>query len=175
MRVAVVGAGPRGLWAAESLMERARQRGASIQLTVFSDVPLSEASAPGAFGGSVPQEWVLNAPKSIVRTQLGELDLDDRYPGDFPSRRVVGAHLEASWRALEENLPPRCSFEFRLARVATVVPDADVVVVDGESFDEVLIATGHAHDWPGSLAHTDFGDLRAVSYTHLTLPTTPYV
>ena len=163
MRVAVVGAGPRGLWAAESLMERSRQRGASIDLTVFSDVPLSEVSAPGAFGASVPREWVLNAPKSIVRTQLGALDPGNRFDGDFPSRRVVGAHLEASWRALEAHLPPGCTVEFRLARVQTVAPEEDAVVVDGETFDEVMIATGHAHDWPGSLAHADLGGLRVVA------------
>lgn len=163
MRVAVVGAGPRGLWAAEALMERARQRGASIELVVFSDVALEEVSAPGAFGASVPREWVLNAPKRIVRTQLGELDPGNRLDGDFPSRRVVGAHLESSWRALEAHLPPECSFEFRVQRVESVAPDGEGVVVDGERFAEVLIATGHAHDWPGSLAHADFGDVRVVA------------
>lgn len=163
MRVAVVGAGPRGLWAAEALMERARQRGASIELVVFSDVALEEVSAPGAFGASVPKELVLNAPKSIVRTQLGELDPGNRFDGDFPSRRVVGAHFESSWRALEAHLPPGCSFEFRVQRVESVAPDGEGVVVDGERFNEVLIATGHAHDWPGSLAHADFGDVRVVA------------
>ena len=39
MKVAIIGAGPRGLWAAEALMERARQRGAQTDLTVFSDAP----------------------------------------------------------------------------------------------------------------------------------------
>ena len=163
MKVAIIGAGPRGLWGAEALMERARQRGAAIQLTVFNDRPLPEASAPGAFGVAVPQPWILNAPKSIVATQLGPLDRQDQLAGDFPSRAHVGEHLVASWRALEEHLPPRCSVTHRVERVDEVSPTADGVDVEGERFDEVLIATGHAHDWPGSLAHEDLGGFKVVA------------
>ena len=163
MKVAIIGAGPRGLWAAEALMERARQRGAAIELTVFNERPLSEASAPGAFGVSVPQEWILNAPKTIVRTQLGALDPHSELAGDFPSRRHVGEHLVASWHALEQHLPPRCSVAHRMKRVDLVEPTASGVEVSGEHFDEVLLATGHAHDWPGSLAHEDLGDLKVVA------------
>lgn len=93
MKVAIIGAGPRGLWAAEALMERARQRGASITLTVFNDRPLPEASAPGAFGASVPDAWILNAPKSIMETRLGPLDADDKLAGEFPGRRHAGEHM----------------------------------------------------------------------------------
>ena len=66
MKVAIIGAGPRGLWAAEELIARAGQRGAAIELTVFNGTPMEEISAPGAFGESVPEQWILNAPKSIV-------------------------------------------------------------------------------------------------------------
>ena len=100
MKVAIIGAGPRGLWAAEVLMERARQRGAQIDLTVFSDAPRTELSAPGAFGESVPEQWILNAPKTIVETQLGPLDPDNKLDGMFPPRRRVGEHLKASWDAI---------------------------------------------------------------------------
>ena len=35
MKVAIIGAGPRGLWASEELMERARERGAvALQIRV---------------------------------------------------------------------------------------------------------------------------------------------
>ena len=60
VKVAIIGAGPRGLWAAEELMERARQRGARIDLTVFNDGPLETASGIGAFQPTVPQQWLLN-------------------------------------------------------------------------------------------------------------------
>lgn len=163
MKVAIIGAGPRGLWAAEALMERARQRGAGIQLTVFNDRPLSEASAPGAFGQSVPDAWILNAPKSIVETQLGPLDAGDELNGAFPSRNHVGGHMLASWSALEEHLPPRCSVRHRVARVDALEPVEGGVDLLGEVYDEVLVVTGHAHDWPGSLAHRDFGDLAVVA------------
>lgn len=144
-------------------MERARQRGAEIQLTVFNDRPLAEASAPGAFEASVPDAWILNAPKTIVRTQLGPLDEDDRLAGDFPSRNRVGELLLASWRGLDQHLPPRCSVEHRIEQVDGLEPSEDGVDVMGEHFDEVLVATGHAQDWPGSLAHEDFGDLKVVA------------
>lgn len=163
MKVAIIGAGPRGLWAAEALMERARQRGAAIHLTVFNDRPLPEASAPGAFGVSVPRAWILNAPKTIVATQLGPFDPEDQLEGDFPSRAHVGEHLAASWRALEEHLPLRCRVTHRIERVEEISPTADGVDVAGERFDEVLIVTGHAHDWPGSLAYESVGGCRVVA------------
>ena len=96
MKVAIIGAGPRGLWASEELMERARKRGAAIDVTVFDAKPLEESSAPGAFRDSVPEEFILNAPKSIVETKLGPLDPNDELPGDFPSRKHVGEHLDLS-------------------------------------------------------------------------------
>ncbi|WP_273408936.1 FAD/NAD(P)-binding protein [Corynebacterium ureicelerivorans] len=163
MKVAIIGAGPRGLWAAEALMERARQRGASITLTVFNDRPLPEASAPGAFGASVPDAWILNAPKSIMETRLGPLDANDKLAGEFPGRRHAGEHMLASWRALEEHLPPRCSVTHRVERVDAVEPNEGGVDLLGERFDEVLIATGHAHDWPGSLAHRNLAGLKVVA------------
>lgn len=163
MKVAIIGAGPRGLWAAESLMERARQRGGAVDLTVFSDVPVSRASASGAFGQDLPEQWVLNAPKGIVETQLGSVDPFDEHAGDFPARRIVGDLLEDSWNALVEHTPRRSSVKFCFERVDSVRPDGERVEVQGRHFDEVLIATGHAHDWPGSLAHQDLGDLRAVA------------
>lgn len=163
MKVAIIGAGPRGLWAAESLMEHARQRGSAIELTVMSDVPLARASAPGAFAQDLPEQWILNAPKSIVETQLGALDPDGEYNGQFPPRAVVGTLLQASWEALADKLPPRCQLEHRLAQVRSVRPVDAGVEVDGEFFHEVLLATGHAHDWPGSLTHADLGGVRVVA------------
>ncbi|OFL90455.1 FAD/NAD(P)-binding protein [Corynebacterium sp. HMSC055D05] len=163
MKVAIIGAGPRGLWAAEELIARAGQRGAAIELTVFNETPMEEISAPGAFGESVPEQWILNAPKSIVETHLGPLDPNDELEGQFPPRRRVGEHLDASWEALQKNLPAQCTLKFRIARVQDVTPVGETVEVDGEQFDEVLMVTGHAHDWPGSLAHQDLGDLRVIA------------
>ncbi|WP_087116709.1 FAD/NAD(P)-binding protein [Corynebacterium urinipleomorphum] len=163
MKVGIIGAGPRGLWAAESLMERARQRGAAIELTVFSDTPLEGASAPGAFAQDLPEQWILNAPKHIVQTQLGKLDAAGEHGGQFPPRRTVGHLLRESWNALEHHLPPQCSVEHRFTHVRSVQPVDGGVDVEGELFHEVLLATGHAHDWPGSLAHMDLGELSVVA------------
>lgn len=163
MKVGIISAGPRGLWAAESLMERARQRGAAIELTVFSDTTLERASAPGAFAQDLPEQWILNAPKRIVQTQLGKLDAAGEHEGQFPPRRTVGHLLQESWNALQHHLPPQCSIEHRFTHVRSVHPVDGGVDVEGELFHEVLLATGHEHDWPGSLANADLGDLRVVA------------
>ncbi|MCP1388581.1 FAD/NAD(P)-binding protein [Corynebacterium sp. TA-R-1] len=163
MKVAIVGAGPRGLWAAESLMERARQRGAAIELTVFNDRPLAEASALGAFQPGLPGQWLLNAPKSIVETQLRALDPDHELASDFPSRGTVGDLLAESWRELDAHLPPACSLTHRELAVTDIAPKGDGVEVHGERFDEVLITTGHADTWPGSLAGTEIADVPVIA------------
>lgn len=161
MQVAIIGAGPRGLWAAEALMERARQRGAAIDLTVFDAYKLEEASARGAFQPTLPAQWILNAPKSIVGTQLGPLD--PALEGDFPPRTTVGEHLGASWRALAEHLPPHCQLTHREQQVSEVTPVDGGATVHGEFFHEVLVTTGHAETWPGVLKHGDFGDVRVIA------------
>ena len=73
MKVAIIGAGPRGLWAAESLMERARQRGGAIELTVFSDMPLYHASAPGAFAQDLRVLGSKNATQKAHTQRQGVL------------------------------------------------------------------------------------------------------
>lgn len=144
-------------------MERARQRGAEIQLTVFNEGPVEAASANGAFQEYVPEQWLLNVPSSVFRTQLGSFN-DWRGANDpFPPRNTVGEFLNASWNTLTEHLPPHCSVEWRGEPVTDVAPVAGGAEVDGQRFDEVLIATGHAATWPGSLANEDFGDLPVVA------------
>lgn len=163
MRVAVIGAGPRGLWAAEELMERARQRGAAVQLTVFNDGPVESASATGAFQEYVPEQWLLNVPAHVFRTQLGSFNEWRGADDAFPPRKRVGEFLTASWDALSQHLPPHCMLEWCHEAIDDVTPVGEEVEVAGRRFDEVLIATGHAYDWPGSLAHEDLGGLPVVA------------
>lgn len=163
MQVAIIGAGPRGLWAAEALLEHARQRGAAIELTVFDRAPLDRVSATGAFQRNLPAQWLLNAPKRIVETQLGPLDPDDALDGQFPSRHVVGRHLAASWRAVEEHLPPQCAMTVRVQEVGDITPIDGGATVDGERFDEVLLTTGHAETWPGSLEQAELGAVPVIA------------
>ncbi|GAA1175196.1 Diaminopimelate decarboxylase [Corynebacterium glaucum] len=163
MRVAIIGAGPRGLWAAEALMERARQRGAAIELAVFNDGPIDTASGNGAFQESLPDEWLLNVPAHVIETQLGSFNDWRGATDSFPPRNTVGRFLQASWRALEQHLPPRCSLEFRSEQVTELSLDDAHVLLEGEPFEEVLLATGHAQHWPGSLAGAEIAGLPVIA------------
>ena len=162
MKVAIIGAGPRGLWAAEELMGRARERGASINLTVFNDGPVAGASGPGAYHPDQPDEWLLNVPSRIVRTQLGSFNEWRGADDTFPPRRAVGGFLAASWAALAGHLPANCSLSFVDAAVAELTPRGEGFEIEGALFREVLVTTGHAPDWPGSLRHTDIGGVDVI-------------
>ncbi|QGU04444.1 Diaminopimelate decarboxylase [Corynebacterium comes] len=157
--VAIIGGGPRGLWAAEELLGVARERGAAVALHVFDD------GGPAAYDPQQPEEWLINVRSSVIRTQLGSFD-DWRGVHDdpFPPRRLVGEFLAASWVALADHVPPRCTFTRHTVHVAELEPGGGQWCVEGELFDEVLLATGHATDWPGSLAHAQLPeDVRVIA------------
>ena len=149
-KVAVIGGGPRGLWAAEELLGLARERGAAVELHVFDD------GGPAAYDPRQPEEWLINVRSSAITTQLGSFD-DWRGVHDdpFPPRRLVGRFLAESWAALAAHVPPRCSLSRHEARVEKIDPAGGQWRVEDGLFDEVLLATGHADDWPGSLDQAD--------------------
>ncbi|GAB3595254.1 Diaminopimelate decarboxylase [Corynebacterium faecale] len=150
IRVAIIGGGPRGLWASEELLGLARERAVDVDLHVFDD-------ARGvAYADDLPDDWLVNVRSSLIRTQLGGFD-DWRGEHDdpFPSRRAVGEFLAASWTALEEHVPMGCALTRHDAHISSLEPDGEGWRVEGGTFDEVLLATGHAHDWPGALQGND--------------------
>ncbi|RRO87545.1 hypothetical protein CXF30_07245 [Corynebacterium bovis] len=199
--VAVVGAGPRGLWAAECLADEARAHRVPVAVDVVDDAP---PGAGAAYGPGQPDHWTLNVDSRIVRTGVGTFaDWARRHgpgagaggaggPGDagqptgdagdgnaagdagqttgdgnaagdagqttgdavpFPPRSVVGDFLADSWRALAAD-PDRAPW-FTLRHVRRRVRDVRQVAggwsVDGVTYDDVLLATGHAATWPGAL------------------------
>ena len=153
MKIAIVGGGPRGLWACETLTQRCREYGAHVEVDLY------EPGHPGA--GSVyrsdqPDYWRLNVDAALLRTCLGsftEWREDQGYSTEhFPPRREVGDFLSASWTHLLGTLPPHMSLTHHRAVVEDIRKNDDGAwVVKGRPYDEVLIATGHAHSWPGSL------------------------
>ena len=168
MKVAIIGAGPRGLWAAEELLERARQRGARIDLSVFNDGPLDTLRGPGAFQPDVPERWLLNVPARVIESQLGSFNAWRGADNAFPPRRQVGDFLLASWRALAAHLPRGCTVEIIEQAVAKVEPAEGGnggVLVDGAHFDEALLCTGHATPRPvaGAIAAYPHTNLDVIS------------
>lgn len=169
MKVAIIGAGPRGLWAAEELLDTARERGARLDLTVFNDGPLEEASGTGAFQKDVPEQWILNVPSRVIESRLGSFNAWKDSDEPFGPRRDVGEFLLASWKALFDHVPRGCTARFEDLAVEQLQPDGDGFIIAGEVYDEVMLCTGHADRGPGQLTSDDTGipTIPAYPHTHL--------
>ena len=169
--VAIVGGGPRGLWAAEELFELARQRGIAVDLTVFNDGPVGAACA---YETSQPDQWLLNVPHGAISTQLAQFSQWTDAPQPAP-RKHLGQFLEESWNALCQFSPRRCTLTWVDARVEGIARRDDgweVVSPQGATVvEELLLTTGHAEDWPGSLAHA--AGLSDATGARIIAPATP--
>lgn len=147
MRVAILGAGPKGLYAAEALLARAP---ASLHLDVWDPRPPG-AGAP--YATDQPPWLRLNVTSALVdgfddwRRAHGEQSPLD----PFPPRALVGTYFAEQWASLEIRHPGSVRHLRRPARNVTRVGRS--WSVDDETYDEVLLATGHADDSPDALAH----------------------
>ena len=151
-RIAIIGAGPRGLWAVEELLERAR---VPLDVTVFDPYP---AGAGAVYRPQQPPQWRLNVNCAIVttahdsfnawRTRRGE-DTTDA----FPPRAQVGQFLADTWSAAVRRAPAHVRIRHLPHRVGEVSRDEESFVVDGTPFDEVLVCTGHDHLHAGALTY----------------------
>lgn len=167
-RIAIIGAGPRGLWAAEELLATARERGAAVDVTVLSDRP---GGAAGAYQEDLPEWFLLNAPSRIVHTHTMSFDQwrlrhGETEPLDpFPPRRLVGAFHQQQWQQLQQAVPPGSAVRVISGRVTDLIPGAAAQVKlcwraleqpAGEQarellVDQVLLTGAHADSWPGAL------------------------
>ncbi|MFV8382329.1 FAD/NAD(P)-binding protein [Corynebacterium hindlerae] len=137
MRIAIVGGGPRGLWAAEELMNLAWQRGLALHVTVF------DGGGVKAYDPSQPDYWLLNVIAEIVEsTTLGSFNEWSGNTETYPPRARVGEFLAESWTRLP--IPPRCT----ITRVGHEIADSQALTSE---FDQVLDVTGHDATWPGAL------------------------
>lgn len=166
IRVAIIGAGPKGLYAAERLAEHVSIGDAEASITLFDPQP------PGWGAGYAADQpnWLrLNVNAAIVdadgaRAAAPSLGLPDfaawrRANGEtepldaFPPRATVGRYFGECWTRLVDRVPARVRLGHVARRVERLAPIGPGWLIDDKSYDEVLLCTGHADDWPGALRH----------------------
>lgn len=150
MRIAIVGAGPRGLWAVEELVNLAWQRRLSLTIDVY-DAPADSGVGLDAYDPNGPDHWLMNVTADIVdrfRRDTGNTET-------YPPRAEVGRHLQQRWRQLP--VPANCSVT-HISRVVT-----DPAALDA---DYVLVATGHTTAWPGALTPATTSTRVVTVYPH---------
>lgn len=137
--VALVGGGPRGLWAAEELVRVARERGLRFDITVFDGQPLGVGAA---YRLDQPDFYLLNVEAQRIFTGWGLFNdfrqqvLGEQLPlSVYPPRRAVGQFLQASWLRCFEQVPEGSSLRHCQMQVSRF----DQLL----GFDFVLVATGH--------------------------------
>nr|WP_306238329.1 FAD/NAD(P)-binding protein [Ornithinimicrobium sp. HY1745] len=183
-RIAVVGNGPRALWALERLLEhlRANPTRPHLQVDVFGPGELGSGTT---YDPEQPEFLRLNLPADQVDVwsqagHRGPSMVQWRGPSDEPgelgvysSRASTGRYLREQAATVMTELDPLLAAPVvhHRRRVEQVTPyaegpaEAQTVAtaggrggqwhVDGEGpFDEVLLTPGHAADWPGALRHT---------------------
>lgn len=151
MRIVVVGAGPKALQALEQLVHATTRTDLDVRL-----VDPRPAGAGAGYDPAQPGYLRLNVDPQIVH--LPPLPpLSERIGRcDDVARAEVGRYLGEGFAALcaEASFP----VEHVRDRVVRLDPSPDgwqVTLASGTVLgaDEVLLATGHAPDWDGALAH----------------------
>lgn len=159
LSIAIVGAGPRGLWAVEELSRVAYLHRLQFEITVF------DARKPGfgaAYDTGQSQDIVLNLFSSAIHTRMGSFDdfrrevLGEAEPLDvFPPRATAGKFLAASWEHVAAHLPAGCALKFE---ARTVTDPAELT-----GFDHVLLVTGHEPPTHPEGMIDAYGDLAGIA------------
>lgn len=166
-RIAILGCGPRALWALERLAAHAASPGAGLPRGV--DVLGPDLLGAGrVYDPDQPDYLRLNVTSAVVDAWCGDAgrgpSLDawrEQYrPGSsadpFPPRALTGRYLHAQAQAVVSELHRRgIPVRQRHRRVCRLHQRPDGWHLDGQGpYDRVLLTPGHAWDWPGALRHS---------------------
>jgi uncharacterized NAD(P)/FAD-binding protein YdhS len=168
-RIAIVGFGPKGLFALERLLDhvRALEPGTRLEIDLFEPHP-SPAAGPSYdpaqppylrmnIAGDLLDMWWpgsravpagMRRSFSAWRDAAGEHD-----EGAYPSRAQVGRYLSAGFEAMLEHAPRNVTVRLRASVVEELAPngggwDVTSAGVFAGTYDEVLVATGHVSGSP---------------------------
>ncbi len=170
LRVAIVGLGPKGLFALERLADACVAGAGSIEVEIFEPHPV--AGAGPVYDPSQPDYLRMNFAASQVNAwpeasqavpaaeQLSFEAWRHHQPAgrndDYPPRTQVGLYLSDCLARVMRH----ADFPLTTHRAAVTSIERSTsgwrVGFDGShaDFDEVLLATGHAGDWIGALRHS---------------------
>ncbi len=183
LRVAIVGLGPKGLFALERLLDHAsaNRAGIPIEIDAFEPHPVPGAGPvydPGQpdhlrmnfAAGQVDMWWPGSTavPASEQRSFVSWSHAHGANwgPDDYPPRSEVGRYLSDGLTVLLAHAPPHVAVTIRSTRVRALRRSGEQweVAADGPAvgYDEVLIATGHDTSWPGALSNGWTGPARLV-------------
>ena len=168
LRVAIVGMGPKGLFALERLVAHGFSSSRPLELELFDP-----ADAPGAgpnyaldlppflrmnFAAEQIDMWPsadrrpATEPASFVDWRRSAADVDE---GDYPARATVGRYLNQGFMRLVKAASRSTGIVHRRARVGRISRDERGWIlgpVGDRRFDEVLLAVGHAAVGEASLS-----------------------
>jgi uncharacterized NAD(P)/FAD-binding protein YdhS len=170
VRVAIVGFGPKGLYALERLLDHAAALPprARLEVDLFEPDPDPGAGpnyAPGQppylrmnYAAELIDAWWPESravPRSVQRSFIHWRGGDET--DAYPSRALVGAYLGDAFESMLRHAPRTVTIRLRQTAVQAVRAngaDWDILSAGGHAgtYDEVLIATGHQQTSPAALA-----------------------
>lgn len=175
LRVAIVGLGPKGLFALERLIDAAGETAPRVPLEVDLFEPHPSPGAGPVYDPTQPRYLRMNLGAENVsiwqygnRCVPGRMRLDfeswreqtepDERGDSYPPRAQVGRYLRESLETLLSHLPADTRVGLRVER-AERVRRADrgwELVAGGRhaDYDEVLLSCGHQSEWNGALGRT---------------------
>lgn len=172
LRVAVVGMGPKGLYCLERLAcAVAGEEGARVEVTVFD--PGRSPGAGPVYEPTQPDHLRMNFPASAINAWLDDgcvpvakrLSFEQWHIAtrgiaseEYPPRARVGEYLREAFGTVMAHLPEGMAVTRAARRVRCIARAVTGWSLrlegrdEAQAFDEVLVATGHAWDWPGALS-----------------------